>query len=131
MPCNSDFIRGPCSPEADAAPDGRTEVVKVAAITATGFRLMRATPLHGRTLVDDDERSGAELVVVIGYEQWRRQFNGDVRVIGAPVRLDDREHIVVGVMPPGFLFPVRHQYWIPLRLAATGAQPEQAPFITR
>ena len=110
-------------------PDGRTEVVKVAAITATGFRLMHATPLRGRTLVDDDERPGATQVVVIGYEQWRRQFAGDANVIGTAVRFDDRPHTVVGVMPEGFLFPVRHQYWIPLQLAASGTQPDQARLI--
>lgn len=97
--------------------DGRTDVVKVAAITATAFRLMHATPVIGRTLIEDDERPGAAPVLVVGYDQWQRQFDGDPRVIGTLVRLDGRVHTIVGVMPEGFLFPVRHQYWAPLSLA--------------
>ena len=110
-------------------PDGRTEVVKVAAIAAAGFRLMHATPLHGRTLVDDDERPGAAPVVVIGHEQWQRHFGGDADVIGTAVRLDDTAHTIVGVMPEGFLFPVRHQYWTPLQLAAAVTRRDQAPLL--
>ena len=100
--------------------DGRTDVVRVASITASGFRLMHAVPVLGRTLVEEDERPGAAPVVVIGYDQWQRQFDGDERVIGATVRLDADVHTIVGVMPEGFLFPVRHHYWVPLRLTGTG-----------
>ena len=49
--------------------DGRTDVIQVAAITASGFRVARVAPVMGRTLIDDDERSGAPPVVVIGGEE--------------------------------------------------------------
>ena len=107
-------------------PAGRSDVVKVAAITATGFSLMHATPVLGRRLLGEDERPGAAPVVVIGYDQWRRQFDGDVRVIGASVRLDARVHTIVGVMPEGFMFPVRHHYWVPLRLTGTEMKLDEA-----
>src|SRR5215204_662009 len=69
-------------------PNARTELVRVAAMTASGFRLMRTPPVLGRTLLDEDERIGAPPVVVIGYDQWRRQFHGDEGIIGTSVRLD-------------------------------------------
>lgn len=100
--------------------NARTELVRVAAITASGFRLMRTPPVLGRTLLDEDERIGAPPVVVIGYDQWRRQFHGDEGIIGTSVRLDATEHTIIGVMPEGFLFPFRHHYWVALRL--TGAE---------
>jgi predicted permease len=100
--------------------DGRTDVVKVAAITASGFRLMHATALIGRTLLDEDERPGAAAVLVVGYDPWQRELNGDPRVVGTSVRLDGMAHTIVGVMPEGFLFPVRHQYWTPLTIATGG-----------
>ena len=97
-------------------PDGRTSLVRVASMTASGFRLMRVPPMLGRALIDDDERPGAAPVLVIGYDEWRSRFNGDARIVGASVRLDETAHTIVGVMPEGFAFPVRHQYWVPLRL---------------
>jgi len=104
--------------------DGRTYLVRVAAITASGFRLMRVPPLLGRTLLDDDERLEAPPVVVLGYDEWRGRFNADSHVIGKAVRLDGTAYTVAGVMPDGFAFPVRHHYWVPLRLTGTDAAPD-------
>ena len=39
-------------------------------MTASAFRLARVQPLLGRPLLDDDERGGAN-VVVIGFDQWQ------------------------------------------------------------
>jgi MacB-like periplasmic core domain/FtsX-like permease family len=90
--------------------DENPQPVKAAAITTSGFRLTRVAPLVGRTLLDEDERPGAPPVLVIGYEAWQRQFHGDARVIGRTVRLDETVHAIVGVMPEGFGFPVRHAF---------------------
>ena len=79
--------------------------MRAAAMTASGFRLTRVAPLLGRTLLDEDERPGAPPVLVIGYEAWQRQFNGDPRVLGTTVRLDETVHAIVGVMPEGFGVP--------------------------
>ena len=69
--------------------DGQVQLVRVAAITASGLRLTRVPPLLGRTLLDEDERPGAPPVLVLAYEQWQRQFNGDARILGRTVRLGD------------------------------------------
>ncbi|HEU0077767.1 MAG TPA: ABC transporter permease, partial [Longimicrobiaceae bacterium] len=109
-------------------PGGGTAAVEVARMTASGFRVARVAPVLGRPLLDDDERAGAQPVVVIAHEEWRRRFGGDPAVVGRPVRLDTTVHTVVGVMPEGFRFPVNHRYWVPLRLDpaehAPGAGPE-------
>ena len=97
------------------AADGSTDVVDVAAMTASGFRLARVAPIMGRALVDGDEHAGAPPVVVIGYKEWQRRFGGDARILERTVRLDDTVHAIVGVMPQGFAFPVNHHYWVPLR----------------
>ena len=96
--------------------DGRTDVIQVAAITASGFRVARVAPVMGRALIDDDERPGAPPVVVIGYEEWQKRFGGDPRILERTIRLDDTVHAIVGVMPDGFGFPVNHRYWVPLRV---------------
>jgi hypothetical protein len=57
-------------------PDGVGEPLRVAEMSASGFRVARVPPLLGRYLVDEDERPGAPPVVVIGYEVWQRRFGG-------------------------------------------------------
>jgi putative ABC transport system permease protein len=92
--------------------------VAVAEITSSAFRIAPAVPLHGRILVEADERAGAPPVVLIGYELWRTRFASDVNVVGRSVRLGDSFATVVGVMPAGFAFPVAHELWMPLKVDA-------------
>jgi predicted permease len=107
---------------------GLPEPVRVAEMTASGFRLARVPPLLGRTLDDADERPGAPAVVVIGYGVWRERFGGDPRAVGRTLRVGGTVHTVVGVMPDGFAFPVNNRVWTPLRLRPAeferGAAPE-------
>lgn len=103
------------------ASDGTAEPVRLAEMSASGFRVARVAPALGRPLVEDDERPGALPVVVIGHDVWRTRFGGDPRIVGRTVRLGNAVHTVVGVMPAGFAFPVNHGYWIPLRLAPAAA----------
>jgi predicted permease len=125
-------------------PGRSVEPVRVAQMTASGFRVARVAPFLGRPLLEEDERIGAPPVVVIGYEEWQRRFDGDPGILGRQVQLGEAAHTVVGVMPRGFRFPVNHRYWVPLRLdpadygegegpalfifgrLADGVQPEQA-----
>ena len=95
-------------------PEGVAGPVSIAEMTASTFRLLRAQPLMGRSLLDEDERDGTN-VVVIGVRVWREGFSSDRAVVGRRLRLDDVDYTVVGVMPEAFAFPVREQVWTPLR----------------
>jgi predicted permease len=95
--------------------DGRTSLVNVAFVTASAFPLTGVAPVLGRTLLVEDEHATAPPVLAIAYEEWQRRFNGDAAILGRTVRLDDAPRTIVGVMPPGFGFPINHQYWVPLR----------------
>ena len=95
---------------------GQVEAITLAEMTASGFRVARVPPLRGRVLVEDDERPGAPHVMVIGYDVWQSRFAGDPYILGRDIRLGRTPHTIVGIMPPGFAFPVNHQYWIPLRV---------------
>jgi len=90
--------------------------ITIAEMTASGFRVARVPPLLGRTLLDADEQPGAAPVIVIGYDIWQSQFAGDRAIVGRQIRVGREAHTIVGVMPPRFAFPVRHEYWIPLRI---------------
>ncbi|MGZ8414657.1 MAG: ABC transporter permease [Gemmatirosa sp.] len=103
------------------------ELVELARMTASGFRLARVSPLLGRPLLDEDEREGAPPVVVIAHDEWQRVFGGDPAILGRPVRLGSEVHTVVGVMPAGFHFPINHRYWAPLPVRLRDAQRGDGP----
>jgi putative ABC transport system permease protein len=100
-------------------PGRAVALVGIAQMTASGFRVARIAPLLGRPLLDADEQPGATPVVVIGYDEWQERFDGDSGVVGRTVRLGTMVHTVVGVMPPGFRFPLSDEYWVPLVLDPT------------
>lgn len=102
------------------------EPVDIAEMTASGFRVARTAALRGRALLDEDERPDAPPVLVIAYDEWQRRFDGESGVIGTQVRLGGEMHTVIGVMPEGFLFPVRHHFWTALRLPSH-AEPGSGP----
>ena len=95
--------------------DGRSDAESVVAMSASGFRVARVTPIAGRTLIESDEDPGAPPVVVIGHDVWRRRFASDPGVLGQTVRLGSEQPTVVGIMPDGFTFPATPQLWIPLQ----------------
>jgi predicted permease len=110
-----------------AAPGAPAEPLRVAEMTASGFRVARAAPLRGRPLVADDERPGAPPVVVIGEEVWRNRFAARGDVVGQTLRLGATPHTVVGVMPRNFAFPINNRVWTPLRLVPAEFAPGAAP----
>lgn len=97
------------------------EQVTGARVTGGVFGLLGNPPLVGRTIGPDDDRPGAEAVVVLSHALWRRYFGGDPQVLGRTIEVRERPHRVVGVMGPEFVFPsARSELWVALR-----ADPEQ------
>ena len=97
-------------------PPAVPEPIDIAEMSAAGFDVAGIAPAIGRAIREDDERAGAEPVVVIGYAEWQRRFGADRDVLDTTVQLGGTVYTVVGVMPEGFAFPIQHAYWIPLRL---------------
>jgi putative ABC transport system permease protein len=97
--------------------DGRAAPIQGAEITASAFEMLRVTPIAGRVLLDSDELPGAPDVAVIGYDVWQSRLAGDPGAVGSTIRIGTVPHQVVGIMPEGFLFPIRDYLWMPLRTA--------------
>jgi predicted permease len=109
------------------APGAQPESVRVASMSASGFRIARVPPLMGRHLLEDDEREGAPSVVVIGESVWRNRFGGDRAILGRIIQLGATPLSIVGVMSEGFAFPVNHQFWVPLRPGSAAPEPLTGP----
>jgi predicted permease len=85
-------------------------------ITPNTFTLLRVAPIHGREFSDADAAPGAPAVAIISHQIWETRFRGDRAAIGQVMRINQIPVEVVGVMPPGFRFPVTHDVWMPLAL---------------
>jgi putative ABC transport system permease protein len=68
--------------------------------------VLRTAPLLGRAFSIDNEREGRAHVAVISYGLWQRRFGGTPDVIGAHLQGQLASFEIVGVMPPGFTYPV-------------------------
>lgn len=74
----------------------------------------------GRDLAAGEEKPGRDGVVLLSDTLWRRQFGGDPQIVGRVIRVDDRERMVVGVLPAGFQYPsARVELWMPMRMDAS------------
>ena len=80
----------------------RAEAVDGALCTAGLFRTLGVPPLHGRWFMPEDEAGDKTAAVILSHELWKQRFNSDPAVIGRTVRLDGRDHTIIGVMPEGF-----------------------------
>ena len=88
------------------APNGP---VSLPAIKSTDnfFTVFGVKPILGRTYLPGEDQPGKDMVAVLSYEVWQRDFSGQPDVIGKVVRLDGAPYTVIGVMPSGFRFPLQ------------------------
>ncbi len=83
-------------------------------VTEDFLRILGVQPALGRDFTAADNKPGAPKVTIIGYGIWQRDFGGSPAIVGTPIRLNGAAATVVGVMPPGFAFPVNEELWVPL-----------------
>src|SRR5262249_12361351 len=49
---------------------------------------------------------------VLSHALWRDRFGADPAIVGQPLRLDDEAFEIVGVLPPGPVFPEESELWL-------------------
>jgi putative ABC transport system permease protein len=85
-----------------------------ARVSASFFDVVKVRPAAGRTFTDGDMREGGPPVVVLSDAVWTRALGRRATIVGEGITLNDRTYEVVGLMPPGFSFPDRTEFWLPL-----------------
>ena len=83
----------------------------VSEITPNTFSLIGQKPVIGRDFVADDGKPGAARVAILGDRIWANRYGGSPSVIGMTIRIDDVVTTVIGVMRPGFRFPLDSDVW--------------------
>jgi putative ABC transport system permease protein len=108
----------------------KPERVIGARVSSDLFQLLRVQPVLGRDFTAEEDRDGAERVVILSYEFWQHRFAGDRNAIGQTIKLSDQTYTIVGVMPRGFAFPnTRTQIWTPVAFNAAGRATRDTNFI--
>jgi putative ABC transport system permease protein len=96
--------------------DGTSEPERFngAVVSASLFGLLGTPPALGRDFTENDDRSGAERVVMLSDEVWKVRYNADPSIVGRSISINGFPHTVIGVMPPKFMFPETQRLWVPL-----------------
>jgi predicted permease len=102
----SNAFAGVAAARSDSATIGRSPALtQIPIVAATGnyFTVLGATPAAGRFFgAADDEAPAGNSVVVLGYDYWRRTFDGSREAIGRALLMNDRPFTIIGVAPRGF-----------------------------
>lgn len=98
-----------------------TRVVTATFAEPSLFTVARTPARFGRTLKPADAAPGAEPVIVLSHRVWALQFASSPAAVGEIVTVNGAATRVVGVMPPGFHFPVAEEAWMPLATTVLSA----------
>jgi putative ABC transport system permease protein len=92
-------------------------------VTANYFPTLGVFPAQGRTFLPEEDRPGADRVVIVSDELWHSRFGGDPHLLGGRITLDNEKYTVVGIMPPGFRSPSQFNISLPLMFYIPAAYP--------
>jgi putative ABC transport system permease protein len=93
---------------------GEPERLEARVVTGNFFQALGVNAALGRTFLPENERSGANQVIVLSHELWGRRFGADPSIIGKTLTLDGKKFEVIGVAPPSFKFPRNAELWGPM-----------------
>ncbi|MCG8456232.1 MAG: ABC transporter permease, partial [Holophagales bacterium] len=79
--------------------------------------VLRKEPVLGRIFSQEEDQPGKGAVVVVSHSFWQTRLGGRADAVGSTFLLDGDPYEVIGVMPPGFVYPLftdRVQMWLPI-----------------
>jgi putative ABC transport system permease protein len=83
--------------------EGPEPVSLVAALVTEGFfETLGVRPVRGRLFLPEEYTQGRSDVALLSYASWQGRFGGDDAVVGRTIRLEGRQFLVAGVLPPSF-----------------------------
>ena len=85
---------------------GEPEILKAVHVSAGFLRILGVSPVLGRDFLPPEDSPAAAPVVIISHELWQRRFASDPNIVGKTAALGATSCTVVGVLPPGFRFPL-------------------------
>lgn len=84
----------------------KAERIEGMRVTANFLSLLRMQPFKGRDFQLEEEKRGAQPVAIISHEFWQKRLGGNEGVLGRQLSLDGRQFTIIGILAPGFDFPL-------------------------
>ena len=82
--------------------DGARRSAFVQLVSDNYFDVLGVRPFRGRVFHQPAPGTPGEALAVVSEEYWRRQYHGDLAVLGSRFRRNAREFTIAGIAPPGF-----------------------------
>ena len=102
-------------------------VVRVPGVrmTAEIFDILRIKPVMGSFFTREQNRPGADKVIVLTQSYWQSQYQESPEVLGKDVRIDDEAYKVIGVAPRVLeAFDARMKFVVPLSWPQAAENPQ-------
>src|SRR4051812_4893819 len=95
----------------------KDSVVRIPGVRATAeiFDILRIKPVVGTFFTKEQNRPGADKVLVLTQSYWESQYGESPEVLGTDIRIDDEAYKVIGVAPRVLeAFDARMKFIVPL-----------------
>ena len=93
--------------------------------TAEIFNILRVQPVIGSFFTKEQNRPGADKVIVLTQSYWQAQYQESPEVLGKEVRIDDEAYKVIGVAPRVLeAFDARMKFVVPLSWPPAAENPQ-------
>jgi putative ABC transport system permease protein len=94
-------------------------------MTAEIFSILRIQPVLGTFFTKEQNKPGADKVIVLTQSYWQTQYQESPEVLGKDVRIDDEAYKVIGVAPRALeAFDARMKFVVPLSWAPAQENPQ-------
>ncbi len=105
----------------------KESVVRTPGVRATAeiFTILRIQPLLGTFFTKEQNKQGADKVIVLTQSYWQSQYQESPEVLGKEVRIDDEAYKVIGVAPRELeAFDARMKFIVPLSWPPAAENPQ-------
>jgi putative ABC transport system permease protein len=108
-----------------SSPNQPAERVHACYVTPDFFAMLGVRPQIGRDFQPTENEPGSNTVVLLSDSLWRSYLHATSDVLGKSILLDGVPHTVIGVMPPGFVYPDADDaaLWLPDAVRAVDSVP--------
>jgi len=113
---------------------GDAERINGRAVSEGFFEMFGVLPQLGRWFTPEEQKPGADRVILISHGFWVRKMGARPEAVGSTVSLNDRSYRITGVMPESFRFNPESfrfnegritEYWVPISYRSSGRQQHQ------
>ena len=90
-------------------PGGDAQELSGVAVDGDLFDVLGVKPILGRGFTPEELRASEPSVVILSHALWQKAFAGNSNIVGQQINFSGRSTTVLGIMPPGWKFPVNQE----------------------